>query len=357
MNLFVKYSPCVILFLLCSCGDPYIDEQYAVEVVKKNLSINGDVVGQKLEGGLSSARLFLVTTPLQKYVVRFLSKKRSKQENMEEINLLQIASDSGYGPKIYFSDTSLGVVIMEYLLDQKITDQDLESKQFYVELANFLKKINQGGEFKNQSGNEFEYINRKIQKNKLRSSIFLDSLNRLQEIVDTIQTTLSPYLNVCGSCHNDLHGGNVLYLGNEFKAIDYESAGKNDPFFDLATVLLCFCFDSNYEKFLIKEYLGRNPSAEEEAKLYLIKFIIMIRWAVFLLGKFTPEEESKYESIKAPQLADLLKEDLKCRFDFNIQENKLRLLKSALKSIFDNFETQEFKDAVNVLKNSESALK
>ena len=120
MNKFIELCAVGGLFMFCSCGTRSIDEKYAVAVVKDKLSISAPLTAQELKGGLSGAKLFTVTSPSQKYVVRFLSHKTSEKRK-NEMYALKIASENGYGPRVYFIDNDQGIVIMEYLASQPIT--------------------------------------------------------------------------------------------------------------------------------------------------------------------------------------------------------------------------------------------
>jgi|SaaInlLV_10m_DNA_2_1039722.scaffolds.fasta_scaffold00403_9 thiamine kinase-like enzyme len=342
----IKSCSFALLFLLCSCGAPRIDEKHAASVLKDKLSIPGNVSAQKLKGGLSSAMLFIATDGLKKYVVRFI-KHRHQKSREKEIYNLKIASNEGYGPQIYFADPSRGIVIMEYLAGKTISYQDLQSDQLYVALAHLLQKIHQGQAFKDSGYNVFKRINKGIQINKPNYSDYVP-LTKVEHVVTVIHQALLPHLTTT-PCHKDLHGGNLIFLGNEFKAIDYGNAGPGEPYFDVATIATYFCSEPAHEKVFFAMYLGRQPSAAEGAKLYLMKQVVLIKWALGALRRLSPESLHQYKSIKAPSIKDLLMENLKNTLDLSKPENNLKLLKALFKKVFDNFESQEFHSAVNVL--------
>lgn len=324
----------------------HIDEKYVAAVVKDELSLPGNVFAMDLKGGYSGAQLFAVTSESKKYVARFISHKSQKGRDLE-IHNLKIASDAGYGPQVYFSDTSRGIVIMEYLSGKKVLQEDLLLDQFYVELANLLRKIHQGPAFENSDFNVFNRINIGIQKNKAKYSDYVP-LTKIEQVFTTVHQALLPHLTTNIPCHNDLHGGNLIFLGNEFKAVDYEDAGQGDPYFDVATVASYFYSDSDHEKVLIETYLGRQPSAAENAKFYLMKQVILLKWAFGWLKRVPAETIRKYGLIAAPTFIDFVKEIRS--IDLSKPENGLLLLKTFFSQVLDNVESQEFKDAVDVLR-------
>lgn len=349
-----------LLFLLCSCGQPRIDEKYAATVVKDKLSLSGNVTAQELKGG-SSAKIFLATDGLKKYVVRFIGHK-SQTGREEEIYNSKVASDGGYGPHIYFADSSKAIVIMEYLSGKMISDKELieylaektppdndwQTEQFYVALANLLQKIHRGQKFKSSGDYVFSEIRERLQRAKRKYSDYVP-LTKIENIVTVIHKALLPHIITSVPCHNDLHRANLMFIEKEFKAFDFESASQGDPFFDVATVAASFFCNPVHEKILFATYLGRQPSAVELAKLYLMKQAVWIKWIFDDLGRLSPESVHQYGTVKVPSLIELAKEVLDGKIDLSKPENKLKLLKARLNQIFESFESQEFKDAVDVL--------
>ncbi len=169
----------------------------------------------------------------------------------------------------------------------------------------------------------------------------------MSESLSTIHQALLPHLTTNIPCHSDLHGGNLIFLGNEFKAVDYEDAGQGDPYFDVATVASYFYSDSDHEKILIETYLGRQPSAAENAKFYLMKQVILLKWVFDWLKRVPAETIQKYGLITAPTFIDFVKEIRS--IDLSKPENGLLVLKTFFSQILDNFESQEFKNAIDVL--------
>ena len=342
----LKHSLPVLLFLLCSCGSRIIDEKYAAAVVKDKLSLSGDVSALDLKGGFSGDKLFAVTSETKKYVVRFINNTHLKDVERDIYNL-KVASDAGYGPKIYFTDPSRGIVIMEYLSSKKISNQDLQSNQFYVALAQLLKKIHHGPAFQGNY-DVFNRIARRIQSTKSKYGDDVPSA-KIEQVIRVIHQVLLPHL-ITVPCHNDLHLGNMMLCGDEFKAIDYGDAGLADPYFDIAKVEFELDGSPMYRQELLALYLEHKPSAIEKAKLYLMKQVVLIRiYLDDLNHQISPEFVHKYGLIKAPSFGEFKQEYLAGKLDLSRPENKLMFLKAMLNQVFDNFESQEFKNAVNLL--------
>lgn len=327
----------VLLLALPACSRPHqIDEEYAASVVKHELSLQGSVTAKEMHDGYSGAKLFLASSDSQKFVIKFGSSGR-------EIYNSTVASDGGYGPKVYFADPSKSIMIMEFL-PGKITLEDLQSDQLYIALAHLLQKIHQGMPLKGGSDVP-RFIRQQIEKNK--SSPL--PIAKMEEIFTQILATLQPHLTKA-PCHNDLWSGNLMYNENKCKAIDWADAGESDPFYDVACVVNEIAFQNPlHENLLFRTYLGHTPSSAESAKLYLMKQVVWIKWICNTFKFFTSEDLQKYESLSAPPFTELRKAIMEGRFKENTPTNRLINLKSMCIFLFQNVESQEFKDAVHVL--------
>jgi thiamine kinase-like enzyme len=322
-----------------------IDEQYAALVTKKALTISEPVTAKVLSGGLSGMPIFLVTTDSTQYVVRFLISK-SPDERNQEISGLKIASQEGYGPHLYFVDPKQEYVIMEYIKSQPLSLEQRQSDKLYRALGNLLRKIHHGPAFSNKL-NFFDDIQEEIQALHAKNDASIP-LAKIESIIMRIRQAVTPYL-ISAPSHGDLNPNNLLFDGNDFKAIDYEGVMQTDPYVDLATVAIYYCFDDPlHESILLSTYLGRQPSSKEEAKLYLAKQAIWIRYAAVLLY-LTPEKSLHYESVQVQRYWDFLKEFHEGNINLEDPEQKQMLAKAMTNQVLANAETQEFRDAIKVL--------
>jgi thiamine kinase-like enzyme len=340
-----KYSLLLMLLTICSCDIKRVlkpDEKSVEDFIKNKLSITENITVEKLSGGFSGAQLFKASTGSKKYVVRFLTHK-SLEERTLEINTLQIASQEGYGPNVYYSDIDQGVVIMEFLQQSNISQELFKSDKTYVLLAKLLQKIHRGPKFKNIPDRDvFNTIHQLSHDKKLTCNKALP-LEKIENIINFIYKTLSPHL-ISAPCHNDLHPSNIIFLGDKFKAIDYERATQSDPYFDIAMVAYAYCQNSHYENVLLSTYLERQPTEIENSKLYLFK---QVAWAYcgicFLI--MIPELLTQYEKTNVLEYNELIKTFI----DLSKQKNKLKFAKALLNHVIQNFESKEFNNTVKIL--------
>ena len=83
-------------------------------------------------------------------------------------------------------------------------------------------------------------------------------------------------------CHNDLLPGNVLFADDRVWLLDFEYAGMNDVFFDLANLSVNSEFGHEVDERLLTLYFG-GVSKAAWARLQLMKMMSEFRegmWAV-----------------------------------------------------------------------------
>lgn len=341
MKKLIALGAFILLMLFWGCT-LRTDEKHAVHLIEKELSIPGDLTARKL-GGASEASVFLITGGPRDYVVKLFKGKNGECE----IYNSKIASDCGYGPMVYYSDSSQGALINEFLQGKKVSLEDLRSDTLYVTLAQLLQKIHQGKEFKNSGFDVFKRIDRDIQNNKIKCDEIIPLLD-IQHLVDVIHKALLPHL-ARTPCHNDLHRGNLVFLGHEFKAIDYGDASPGDPYFDIATVADAYFMDSAHDTILLTTYLKREPSPAEKAKLYLMKQIVFVKWACDRLRSLSRESLQRYGFVQIPSIRDFFQRSLEGKVDLERNEDCLQCLKINFDVVLKNSESQEFKEAVALL--------
>jgi len=333
-----------MLLALCSCEIRRIDEKYAASVVKEKLSLTGAVTAQALKGGMSGAKLFTVNDGAKKYVIRFMT-HGTPERCLEEMRGFGTASENGYGPHVYFMDEKDAVIIMEYISSQPITYQQLQSTELFSMLGHLLKKMHSSQSLQ-KTTDAINRVKRKLHKITQHGAII--PLERIENNLSIIQQTVTPYI-VSAPCHLGLNPDNLVFFGDGFKAIDYESAAQSDPYFDIATVSLFYCLDSNHEEILLKTYLERKPTLKEKARLYLMKQVALINFGSNLLRKIDPKMPF-YKTLKIPSYKACLKEWWLKNITLNKPESRLKFGRAMFDKAIKNFESQEFKDAIRILR-------
>lgn len=249
-----------------------------------SLEINGPFIIERLSGGLSGSEVIKVSTPHKAYVIRFWNMQWADYFT-QDLACQLIASEAGYGPKVYYSDEVEGITVMEYHLPEILPEIHIRLKA----LVNLLKKIHKGPMVP-KGIDRAVYFDLLIKENK--ESNFVD-LEALGIIKDAIFASLRPYATYV-PCHRDLHHGNLIYTHGCYFAIDYTWGGMDDPYADLANIAIFNCKNLEEEKLLLQLYLGYIPSLNQMARLSLMKQLAKIFYGLEFL------ESASSSKIKLP---------------------------------------------------------
>jgi thiamine kinase-like enzyme len=230
-----------------------------------------------LKGGLSGAAIDKVSDGKKTYVVRYFRDKGPVYIT-REIQAQKIASDGGYGPHVYAYDDKK--IIMSFLEGSKETI-DLATKAF--KMAELLKKIHNGPAF----GERESLVH---QGNRLLARVTRYPKGVDKDTIISIVNKLVafPIVNKL-PIHGDLNPNNILLVNGEYKVIDFENAGQDDPLFDVATILIYNFANTPYESEFLRYYFGHTPSQEEIARLNVMKQAVLLDAGLTLLSRIQPD--------------------------------------------------------------------
>ena len=233
-----------------------------------------------LKGGLSKSNLYKVSKDNKFYVVRNFE-HRSTEDRIFEIHAQLVASNNSYGPKVYAYDVEQGRILMSFL---EINTNNLPHLKKAKKLAKLLLKIHNGPSFKDNASifkQTQKLINKKIK-------ILPKKFSREELIL-----ILSGYRELPKSekrpSHRDLNLNNILYTKNGYKLIDYENSGQDDPFFDIATIIIFNFYDSPGEKEFLQQYFKRKLTHGEITKLNTMKKIVFLYYGLSIIKKISAE--------------------------------------------------------------------
>ena len=82
-------------------------------------------------------------------------------------------------------------------------------------------------------------------------------------------------------CHNDLLSANFVGSGDGLRIVDWEYAGMNDRYFDLANLAVNNGFSEDDERALLQTYFGQRPDAARLASLRLMRIVSDLREAAW----------------------------------------------------------------------------
>lgn len=188
---------------------------------------------------------YLVVVDQKKYIVRKFLRTDINREFEYEIHTL--AFNAGITSELLAFDIDNGMMISVFL---EGAHKDKLSQNDFILLADTLRKVH-----------SIELQSKPI-KIKIK--------NESAEVKQALQI-ITQHDKEFVLCHNDLNPKNILF-SDEVKFIDWEYAGINDRYFDLACVCVEFKLKPMEEEYLLECYFQTEKSNNDKLRAYKILY-------------------------------------------------------------------------------------
>jgi thiamine kinase-like enzyme len=245
-------------------------EDYILFRVNAVLHAHDARIVKRLEGGMSNYT-YVVECQCKKYTYRVPGKFAEKfvdrddeWANIQEVDRLGLNNVTNY------VEIRSGEKLAEYVEGTIMSETDVVSYNAMSVAA--LKKIH-GSDLKFKDYDAFgrldTYQNYCLEMNYVFPQEYLDLRKKLEAIRAT-QTNVPKV-----PCHCDYQPTNLVISGEKLYVLDWEFAGMNDPFYDIA------CYgNAGFDKALalLETYVGRKPNKDELQRLYFHRAFQCLQW-------------------------------------------------------------------------------
>ena len=298
----------------------------------------------------ASATIYQINCNGKNFIARISDPQRPNANISMEFHCMIQAENCGVAPHLYFHDAEKNMSIMKYINTKPLPFFNSGAEKNIKMLAETIAKLH-GGKVFPQSYSIFamlEHISQAVKKNFPNDSYVQSALNKipiLKSLLD-VATDIKP-------SHRDLHGFNILYDGKRYFFIDWESAGNESFYFDLAVASNMLLFKiSDGDSLLLSAYLKAEPNQEQLAKFKLMKVFVYLFYGFLLLYLSISTQEprlTEYEIKGLKPFSQMIEQQIKENKP-NIAGRFLHFGYSSLKEGRKAFETDAIQSAINLLK-------
>ncbi len=233
-----------------------------------------------LSGGITNLN-FVVSVAGDEYVVRIPGERTNLLgiDRRHEAEASRRAAELGIGPPVFGELPGIGTQITGLVSGHHLDDTQFAAR--LDEIVGLLRQFHDSGPLAGQFP-----IHRVVEWHardaSSRGVMAPTSYERLHQQSRHIEASFAVAPMEQRPCHNDLLPANVLFSPERVWLLDYEYAGMNDVFFDLANLSVNSSFTTANDEHLLTLYFGdTTPSAW--ARLQLMKVMSEFRegmWAV-----------------------------------------------------------------------------
>jgi len=271
----------------------------AVEQVRDSLvSVSGwnfaGATFTELPGGVTNQTWLVESEPVA-CVVRLNSSHAGIIDFDRKCELLAHgnAAEIEIAPEIIHYDHENGILITEYLPGRVWEERDLRDVQKIEAIAGMLRRVHALP----VCGQALDLVSAATQYERhLQKREGLHAF--ATRCVAVVENLSADNVRVC--CHNDIVAANII--GDETpKLIDWEYAGDNDPFFDLASLICYHGLQPETAETLLSAYTGGSATEDREYLEIQIRVYDAVQWlwlAVRQLDKPSKEQFAMLEEIQ-----------------------------------------------------------
>jgi thiamine kinase-like enzyme len=238
--------------------------------------LNANLVIDQLNGGLSGASNYKVTSGNHEYVLRILAGNTSFNDRQREIKAAILGGKLGIAPAIYYVSPNEDAFIMDYIQGSTLSLNAIQNKETLTAILKVIRTLHSTKDEFPQGVTVFEVIRSKFKKfPQDKSPISTSTLNMALKKLEILEKRFKNASLV--PSHNDLNALNIISSAQGIKLIDWTEAGMNYAYIDLGYFALTNRIKENQYSELLSLYLGHCPSENDIRLLKDGKEVALLR--------------------------------------------------------------------------------
>ncbi|MEO8622029.1 MAG: phosphotransferase [bacterium] len=259
----------------------------------------------KISAGLSGAGVYRVDANGQSYVLKMSNHDEPLGQWRSIVAIQQLAANAGVAPSIVHTDESCRAIVSAFVADRSFPALFMTPTTREAALALLATTIRRVHD-----------LPLPAEATSRDATAFLGSIwERLDGqyaipafVGDAVRRVLSEEVPPSGRevvlSHNDVNPSNLVYDGEHLFFLDWDAAGPNDPFYDLATIAVFLRMDDDTCKRLLSAYDGALVEQLPPRFMYCRRMVAVLCGTTILdvtrRGGYAPASEAPtLESVPA----------------------------------------------------------
>lgn len=231
-----------------------------------------------LTGGLSSALVFRIVVGGEAYLLRVIMRTDAMGDPTRQIAVMRPAAEAGIAPRVRYASVDDRVLITDYIEGTRFPDDPA------LPLARAIRTLQTLPAFPPpMMGHYLNAVDNWVRKVRESGVLPASRTEAVFQGYDAIARVYPRYPEHLVASHNDLKPENIRFDGTRMVFVDWEAAFLNDQYFDLAVVANFFVEGDPREAAYLAEFFGRPADDYERARFVVMRQIVHVAYASFLL--------------------------------------------------------------------------
>jgi thiamine kinase-like enzyme len=233
--------------------------------------------------GLSGAGVYRVEAAGQVFVLKISREGEPLARWPYKLYIQQLAADAGLAPRIVHVDETRRAILSDFIVDQSFPALYWNPRTHETALAKLGRTLRRVHELPLPPGANWNDPREFLAAiwSEISANFALPAFVR-----DAVQRVLSEEVPVSERAlvlsHNDVNPSNLIYDGENLLLLDWETAGPNDPFYDLAAISIFARMDEGTCQKLLAVYDDKPVSELPARFVYTQRLVAILCGTLFL---------------------------------------------------------------------------
>ncbi len=260
----------------------------------------------KLAGGLSGAGVYRVAAAGQTFVLKVADAAVPIEIWRQSLAIQRCAGDAGLAPRVIHDDETRRAVVSELVVNRGFAPRlfNPQTREAAIcQLGEMIRRVHSLP----LPAHAVQRDHRELVA-PMRAQLATFAMPTfVRTTIDTVLAeTPPPRTRELVTSHNDMNPSNLAFDGERLLLLDWDTAGPNDPFFDLATVATFLRFDDATAAALIAAYDTAPPAPLPETFVYARRYVAALCATMFLdLARRAGHAGGDVPVDRAPTLQDV----------------------------------------------------
>lgn len=299
----------------------------------------------------ASASSYRIEVAGRPYLLRLESSRRNEiRDPHRSYVCMQAAAEAGIAPTVRHADPEAAVAITDFVPHRSMADL-WASPDLARDLGNLVARLQAIPAFPPVI--DYPIMVGRLLGLLLGSGLFAPGLlDPHREAFERIREAYPCGSAALVSSHNDLSPANILCDGERLWFIDWETAYRNDPLVDVATLTI-FIASPEREAVLLRSWLGREPDRALRARLVLMRSLGRLYYgcAASLNAGHALDTVAPETDLSAPTWGEFGAAIEQKRLALGAPETQRLVGKIALASFLAGVTAPEFEEALVVVRH------
>lgn len=237
----------------------------------------------KVAAGLSGAGVYRVEAGGQSFVLKISRHDEPLGRWHQKVHIQQLAADAGLSPRVVHTDETRRAVVSAFVVDRSFPAFYLNPstrETALVQLGRTLRRMHDLPIPPDAASREPREFLADMWSG-LEGDFHLPAF-----VPDAVQRVLNEDAPARDRAsvlsHNDVNPSNIVYDGENLLLLDWETAGPNDPFYDLAAISVFARMDDDTCQRMLTAYDGEAVSTLPARFAYNRRLVAVLCGVIFL---------------------------------------------------------------------------